>query len=483
VIVTPILKTYTIRQIEQELFLANPKIDLTRQAGHKLAEYIASNLKKYSTILLLLGPGANGLDGLHAVEKLSVLSIKTWILTTENTSKNSQLFARFKNNRNISIVYEWPNLQFDLIIDGLFGIGLNKAIQAPYSNWIQCANSESSYKVAIDIPSGLDAETGSADINTFKSDLTYTYISGKVGLFTNDGPDYTGQILLDKLDLNYLVEGYAYSQPFHSIFFQCLKKNTHKTNFGDIGIIGGASNMLGALLLAGDAALNSGAGRVWLSSLDQDSLPTIPIYNPQLMSKRINDLIVSKLDCLIIGPGSYANNYDASLLEKVVQVPYPIILDAGILDNLTNPHIQDKIKCRSKPTILTPHPGEASRLLGYPVTNRLSAAQELSQRYNSWVILKGQGTIIYSPDNRWWINQTGNSALSIPGAGDVLCGVISSLITRFDSLELAILNAINIHGQAGEHFQKLYLGTIGMTHSELIKFIRLQLNKLQSLTI
>ncbi|MCC6069297.1 NAD(P)H-hydrate dehydratase [Ferrovum sp. PN-J185] len=477
---TPILRKNTIRQIEQNFLLTNPAIDLTQIAGHHLAQYIATKFKKYSTILLLLGPGAKGLDGINAVEKLSAISMKIWILTTQQISNSRCLSERVKNFENIKIVYEWPNIQFDLIIDGLFGIGLNKELQYPYTGWIKHANSEVSHKIAIDIPTGLDTDTGMADVYTFNSDTTYTLISGKIGLFTNDGPDFVGQIILDKLNFDYSAAGYAYNQPIHSTYFHTFKKNTHKTIYGDVGIIGGANNMLGALLLAGDAALHSGAGRVWLSPIEQNHLQTIPIFNPQLMSKNSNELIASHLDCLIVGPGSNTDNYHDSLLEAITQAPYPIILDAGVLDNLTAPKIRDKIKSRSSPTILTPHPGEASRLLGYPITDRFSAAQDLSQRYNSWVILKGQGTIIYAPDGRWWINQTGNSALSIPGSGDILCGVIASLITRFNSVELALLNAINIHGQAGDSFQKMYLGTIGMTHSELIKFIRLQLNKLQS---
>ncbi|MDE2423617.1 MAG: NAD(P)H-hydrate dehydratase [Betaproteobacteria bacterium] len=475
----PILSVKSIRQIETE---ENTKrsVPLTMEAGARVAQFIQTNIKQHSKILVLVGPGSKGQDALCAVDILCLQPIHIWLLVNQNSTNLPNIQNRYRAKNNVKVIVSWITDDFDLIVDGVLGIGLNRALEEPYVSWIKQANCDKCLKFSIDIPTGLDADTGHAYPNSFKADITYSLISGKIGLYTNDGPDYSGKVTVDQLNLTINPEGYAYTRPFNSKpqTINQSTKNTHKGQFGDIGIIGGAAGMVGAGLLAAQAALYSGAGRVWLSLLDHQSEYLVPFHCPQLMTKGIEDLIQLSLNCLIAGPGSTAQNYSKELVQHIIQAPYPIILDAGFLDLLKDPYLEQGIAKRIAPTILTPHPGEASRILGKSIQSRLEAAREISNKYNAWTVLKGQGTIIHSPLNQWWINTTGNPALSIPGSGDVLCGVIASLVTRYNNVECGVLNAVHTHGQAGDDFQKTQGGTIGMTFSELITQIRIHLNKL-----
>ncbi|KRH78740.1 bifunctional NAD(P)H-hydrate repair enzyme Nnr [Ferrovum sp. JA12] len=473
----PILTKESLRQAQKKNDLDNT-LPLVQQAGHQLTLFIKKKCTQYSTILVLLGPGNKGLDALCAVDLLSTQGYIIWILTTENVANFRQLSQRYKHNGNIKLIQKWEFHQFDLILDGLFGIGLNRGLTEPYSNWLRLSNQISTVKIAIDIPSGLMCDTGIAYSDTFQADHTYSLIAGKIGLYTADGPDYCGEIVEDDLNIAVLPDGFTLSKPITHFSWRTQQKNTHKGMFGNIGIIGGAKGMIGASFLTAEACLHSGAGRVWLSALDDSAENMAPLFNPQIMTKSLFELIDSKLDCLIIGPGTNASDFDERIIHSVINVPYPILLDAGFLPLLKDSQLIEQLSHRCQPTIITPHPGEAGQILNRKVISRVEDAKYLSQLLKAWVVLKGQGTVISSPEQRWWINTTGNSALSIPGSGDILCGVIGSLISRCTHLEFALLNAVNIHGQAAMDYQNQYCGTIGMSYRELLFYIRSNLNKL-----
>ena len=252
-------------------------------------------------------------------------------------------------------------------------------------------------------------------------------------------------------------------------------RNSHKGLFGAVGVLGGAAGMTGAALLAAVAALKSGAGRVWLACLDESSaiqrIPEIMTATPEGLLHNIT------LTALVVGPGMGTTSKAATLLDLALMAPCPLILDADALNLLSeDPAAPERLRLRSAPTLLTPHSREAQRLLGEPVIDRVRAALTLAQRYNALVDLKGSDSVIATSQGFWWINPTGNAALSAAGMGDVLSGVIGALLGQGLSPLAALQLAVYAHGDAAEQCVARGLGPVGVTASEITDEIRDFLN-------
>ncbi len=254
---------------------------------------------------------------------------------------------------------------------------------------------------------------------------------------------------------------------------------SHKTMFGRIGLLGGAPGTVGALLLAGRSALNSGAGLVTLGILDENVRVDFTV--PELMFAPPESLVADlDLSVLAIGPGMGQSRQAFELMQAALLHPAPLVIDADGL-NVVSRRADLAYICahRSSPTLLTPHPGEAAHLLQVATReiqeNRELAARELAARFNALVALKGAGTVLARPDGELEINQTGNPALSAPGMGDVLTGMMASFAARvppWDALRLAVW----LHGQAADDALEEGCGVEGLTASELIRYARRRLN-------
>ena len=255
--------------------------------------------------------------------------------------------------------------------------------------------------------------------------------------------------------------------------------DSHKARFGRIGIVGGAPGMVGAALLAGRAALHCGAGLVTLGVLDA----TVPVdfSTPELMFAPPDNLVADpNLTVLAIGPGLGQTHAAVDLLHAALRHPGPLVVDADGLNGLAQ-HAELATACakRTAPTLLTPHPGEAARLLhthtGAIQADRKQAARQLAARFNSQVVLKGAGSVLAQPDGTTSINTSGNPALSAPGMGDVLTGMLAAFLARLppgDALRLGVW----LHGQAADDAVAAGLGPEGLTASELIGWVRRRLN-------
>lgn len=255
--------------------------------------------------------------------------------------------------------------------------------------------------------------------------------------------------------------------------------NSHKGMFGRIGLIGGAPGTVGALLLAGRASLGCGAGLVTLGMLD-DAVH-VDFAAPELMFAPPESLVTDlDLSVLAIGPGLGQSRQAFDLIQAALLHPALLIIDADGL-NLVARRDDLAYLCsrRSPHTLLTPHPGEAARLLGVSTRdiqeNRELAARELAARFNALVALKGAGTVLARPDGEIEINKTGNPALSAPGMGDVLTGMMAALAARLVPWE-ALRQAVWLHGQAADDAYQEIGGFEGMTATELIAFVRRRLN-------
>ena len=258
--------------------------------------------------------------------------------------------------------------------------------------------------------------------------------------------------------------------------------DSHKARFGRIGMVGGAPGMVGAALLAGRAALHCGAGLVTLGVLDAAVL--VDFSTPELMFAPPDTLVADpKLTVLAIGPGLGQTHAAVDLLHAALRHPGPLVVDADGLNGLAQ-HAELAAACarRTTPTLLTPHPGEAARLLHTRIdaiqADREQAAQQLATTFHAWVGLKGAGSVLAQPDGTTSINTSGNPALSAPGMGDVLTGMLAAFVARLPSGD-ALRLAVWLHGQAADDAVAAGLGPEGLTASELIGWVRRRLNAVE----
>jgi hydroxyethylthiazole kinase-like uncharacterized protein yjeF len=246
-------------------------------------------------------------------------------------------------------------------------------------------------------------------------------------------------------------------------------RNTHKGSFGSLAVIGGAHGMTGAALLAGRAALHLGAGRVFVGLLEPMAVDPV---QPELMLRSATDAM-NQATAAVIGPGLGAADAALEMVRRITSADFPLLLDADALNLLAmHPVLAARVAKRSAPTLLTPHPAEAARLLATTIENvqadRITAALELARRFNAHVVLKGCGTVIAHPDGRWRINTTGNAGLATAGTGDVLAGMTGALLAQHWPADKALNCAVHLHGAAADKLAREGQGPIGLTASELI---------------
>jgi len=265
-------------------------------------------------------------------------------------------------------------------------------------------------------------------------------------------------------------------------------QNSNKGDFGSVGILGGAPGMVGATLLAGRAALFSGAGRVYVGALDDRLL--VDFTCPELMATSAESLpALPAPACLVVGPGMGISNRARRLLATALGVEHALLLDADALNLIArDTELMAALQTRSADTLITPHPGEAARLLGIETQTiqlaREDAIQHLVELTGATVVLKGHNSLIQHPGKAIWRNSTGNAGMAAPGMGDVLTGVIAALIAQGLTTEHAAVLGVWLHGQAGDEAASV-AGTTGhslagLTASELILFIRRGIARMQT---
>ncbi len=492
-----------IRQIEQAALQQLPTGTLMQRAGQAaahLAVELLSPDKKEAHVLVLAGPGNNGGDALEAATLLAQTNINVRVVIAmlqQSPRPSAEAQAALDKAHASPVHFVSPtelvalgNQNWDLIIDGLFGIGLQRALQKPFSTLIQSVRNQACPVLALDVPSGLDADTGTimggvADDCVMCATHTLTFLADKPGLYTGYGPDCAGRIMVDALGLDSGTFAPARMQLNHPALFEELLRprqhNSHKGSFGDAMVIGGASSMAGAVVLAARAAAFTGAGRVLAGFLEQP--PVYDALHPELMCRLAETLDFTK-GVIALGPGLGCSEAGALLLKRTLHSSLPLILDADALNLLAaQSSLQELLSERVQPILLTPHPLEAARLLECSVTDiqqdRLKAARKLAQRYHAHVILKGAGSVIASPDGQIVINTTGNAGLATAGSGDVLTGICAGLLAQHPTQPGLVARAATwLHGAAADELVLQGQGPIGLTAGELIQPVRSVLNRL-----
>ena len=477
---TAILQAPALRSLEAEHAAAAPP--LMERAGAGAARIALEMLT--GRALILAGPGNNGGDAFVVARRLKAAGHPPVVLFAGEPDR-LPADARAAHAAWLaaggSCVSEYPAGQFGLIIDGLFGIGLTRAIEGDYARWIERANASGNPILALDAPSGLNALTGQVTGPAIRATRTVTFIALKPGLLTGAGPDHCGAIDICDLGLQAGAgDGTVITPQLFRVCLQPRARNSHKGSFGSVAILGGAPGMAGAALLAGRAALKLGAGRVYLGMLE--ALAIDPAQ-PELMLRPADEAL-ELATVLAIGPGLGQSLQAGELLARALQLDLPRVIDADGLNLLAQSPLLQR-QCATSavapaPTFITPHPAEAARLLDSTTdavqADRIAAALQLARRLNAHVALKGCGTVVAAPDGRWFINTSGNPGLASAGSGDVLTGMLAALLSQHWPPLEALLAAVHLHGAAADACVAAGQGPIGLTAGELIDHARRILN-------
>jgi hydroxyethylthiazole kinase-like uncharacterized protein yjeF len=480
--ITPILRSAALRAVEARHADADPP--LMERAGAALAAEIERMLPDADAPLLIVaGPGNNGGDALVAARLLKEEGVAPVVVLAgdpERLPGDARAALEAWLTIGGKILPDVPERDWSLAVDGLFGIGLTRPVEGRAAELIECINRLGCPVLAVDLPSGLCADTGRVLGVAVGASRTLTFIAGKPGLYTRDGPDHCGgEVVVDTLGL--VIDDPEGRLIAPELFWPCLlprRRNCHKGSFGSVGIVGGAAGMAGAALLAGRASLGLGAGRVYVGLLE--TLPVDPLQ-PELML-RAADEVFGLATTLAVGPGLGRSDRALALLRQAIDAPLPLVLDADALNLLADhPVLFAKVSRRAAPTVLTPHPAEAARLLAANTetvqADRVASAVALAQRSRALVALKGCGTVIARSDGRWWLNASGNAGLATAGSGDVLTGLIAALLAQAWPAETAVATGVHLHGRAADDLVAAGIGPIGLTAGEIVGAARERLNR------
>ncbi len=486
----PIYLTADLRAVEQAAAAALEPPPLMERAGlaaAELAREIAPADGK--PVLVLAGPGNNGGDAFVVARHL-----KQWwySVTVVFAGDEGRLSADARGALEAwraaggATLTELPaGGRWGLVVDGIFGIGLEREVTGRYAQWISSINACGAPVLALDAPSGLQSDTGRVIGCAVRAAHTVTFIALKPGLLTLEGLDHCGRLHLDTLGLDAPALCPAEGRLIgHEVLATAIKRrahNSHKGDYGSVGIVGGDHGMVGAALLAGRAALKLGAGRVHVGLLARDA-PPLDTLQPELMVRSADEVLkLDHLTCLAVGPGLGQMPDAAYYLDWALASPLPLVLDADALNLVAaDTALGAKVAARKSPTLLTPHPAEAARLLDQSTRevqdHRVRAARALARKFNARIVLKGAGSVCAAPDSTWHINASGNPGMASAGMGDVLTGMIAALLAQRLEAGAALIAAVHAHGAAADALVAGGVGPLGLTASEVMDAARSILN-------
>jgi hydroxyethylthiazole kinase-like uncharacterized protein yjeF len=484
---TAILRADEVRAVElQHMGLQPPLMERAGQAAAMRAQALLQG--KQGCVLVLAGPGNNGGDGFVVARLLRAAGHDVVMLCAVDEAqmpadaRAARLAWQAAGGQTVT---DFVGGQWALVIDALFGIGLTRALEGRYADWITRLNTLSCPVLSLDVPSGIDADTGYVMGVAVRATHTSSFIALKPGLLTLDGPDHCGELALHTLDLPPPASvghsvGQLVTRAQFAASLQARNANSHKGTFGQAGVIGGATGMVGAALLAARACLHAGAGRVYVGLLDLQA-PAVDLVQPELMLRPAGDLHLL-CNALALGPGMGQSEIAGQQLRRALGFSGPLLLDADALNLVAaTPTLQTLLTQRDGVSILTPHPAEAARLMQCALAevqaDRVGMCCALARRYRAHVLLKGAGSIVAFPDGRWFINTSGNAGLASAGTGDVLTGLLVALLAQGWDAGAALLGATHLHGAAADELVSQGVGPIGMAAGELAPVARRLLNQ------
>ena len=453
----PLFDVAATRQIEQATASTLPPHALMQKAGLAVAQLALALVPHAQRVWIACGPGNNGGDGLEAathLQRWGKQAIVTWMGNEAQAPADALAALRQARQAGVTIGEAVPP-QFDLAIDALLGIGSSRPVGGRMAQWVVRLNAGSAPVLAVDLPSGLNADTGTGI--EVRATHTLSLLTLKPGLFTAQGRDACGEIWFDALG----ASGSAADERTPTAWLgansspRARLHASHKGSYGDVAVIGGAPGMTGAALLAAAAALHSGAGRVLVGLLDAASLG-VDAAQPELMLRPWDSL---DLAAMSVACGCGGGEAVRAVLPKVLSTARALVLDADALNAIAgDPQLQAQLTARAgrsgRATVITPHPLEAARLLACSSADvqadRLAAAAELADRYRCIVLLKGSGSITAQPGRLPVINFSGNARLATAGTGDVLAGMIAARLAQGEVTFDAASQAAHVHGRIAD---------------------------------
>lgn len=477
-----------------------PGVELMTRAGQAAFDALREAWPRAKRIAVLAGIGNNAGDA-YVVARLAHsagLEVKLWQVGDVNKLKGDALTmaGQWRNCGGESLTYK-TGLDLggcDVVVDGLFGTGLNAELQGDWVDAVRAMNDSHAAVLALDIPSGLNSDTGCAMGCAVNAQLTVTFIALKQGLFTGEGPRYCGQIIYDDLRIPPKVlmsQAPAVSLLTFDAVTHLLaprRRDAHKGNFGHVLVIGGDAGMGGAVRMAAEAALRVGAGMVSVATRPVHAA-AISAARPELMCHavtRASELrpLLAKASVVAIGPGLGQSDWAQELLGSVLGSGLPMVVDADALNLLAiEPAQHDN-------WILTPHPGEAARLLNKDTraiqADRFAAVNELQQQCGGVMVLKGAGSLVASSNAPLALCDAGNPGMASGGMGDVLTGVIAGLLAQRQNLKTDLAQAlvvaarlgVSVHARAADIAAKEG-GERGLLASDVIENLREVVNPAQ----
>ena len=456
----PLVTTAQLREVEAD----HAQLDLMRRAGKAAAEFVRARSTADARVVLFAGPGNNGGDALACASELASMGYAPLIVLLGDPEKFGEDAARDwrRVEERFAVLREIPlEITADWIIDGLFGIGLKRPLDGVYSEAVTAiahARANGAKVLALDVPSGIDADTGATiGESVITADFTLTFIANKPGLVTGPALNHVGELHCADLDLAPLAPSTSTVELLGASFLNAVRKtplaNAHKGSHGTCVILGGSTGMLGAALLASRAAMRCGAGKVKLGWL-ADPAPQVDPQMPEVMMAQATDLVLASCDALVIGCGLGMSGEAVRLLGAALKREVPIIVDADALNLIAqSAALATLMQRRQSPTVITPHPAEAARLLGCSTAavqaDRLRAAADLARGYSCIAVIKGAGTVVCCAAGTT-INGTGNPLLATAGTGDVLAGMIGALLAQGYAAATAARLAVCLHGAAAD---------------------------------
>lgn len=475
--------SYTIGQI------GIPSIALMERAALSVAQKIDDNEKshkKNKTIQVIAGVGNNGADGIAVGRMLYLLGYNICIFVMGDINKASEEFQtqlRIVNNLEIPVVDSV--IEADIIIDAVFGVGLSREVTGIYANLISEINKMKNIIYAVDIPSGINADTAEVMGCAIKANYTVTFGSHKVGTVLYPGADYCGKVTV--ADIGFPEQVYdLQAEPLKYATKEDLKLIPKRTNYsnkgtyGKILIVAGSRDISGAAVLCAKAAFRTGAGMVRIFTHENNRdiiaklLPEAMIntYNTEKFEKKALDACLNWCDLVAVGPGIGTGTIQKMIVEQILDSGIQAVIDA---DGINNIAADERIKKKlHKKIILTPHLGEMSRLVHKPVKeiaqNLIDCAKETNYKYGADVVLKDARTVI-ATEEQIYINLTGNSGMATAGSGDVLTGIIAGLIGIGCDFHKASAMGPYIHGLTGD-LAAAKVSKTGLMASDIIDEIK-----------
>lgn len=466
-----------------------PGLTLMRRAARACLTAIENKYPGVNSVSVFCGSGNNAGDGYILAGMLAERGCEVHVIVVGDPDKlgeDATAGWEYCQSTAAGIMRfdaDKTRVEGELVVDALLGTGLKGDVRDKYRDAIDRINDTGCPVVSVDIPSGLCANTGSILGNAIRASLTVTFIGLKRGLITNEGPERCGELQFAGLGVPDTVyqrvepDGFKLAWERGLVRLPARRRNAHKRDFGHVLIVGGDRGMGGAVAMAGEAALRAGAGLVSLATHPAHAAAMIS-RRPELMTRAVEsagDLapLLERATTLIVGPGLGTGDWSREMFDRVLAAELPMVIDADGLNLLS-----ERDTSRDN-WILTPHPGEASRMMdGADVrADRYESARQLQGRYGGVVVLKGAGSLIAGPGGLR-VCPWGNPGMSSAGMGDVLSGLIGAVLAQgLDAMDSAILG-VCVHALAGDRLARAD-GERGLIATDLIPVARQLLNEIK----